>query len=201
MIDRLGHWAMAVCVLLLMGTSFLPIVGFEFGWVTIHWVTGIVLIVAVIAHIVRSLIAKSLASIWLGKDDLRDVFSTVKWSFRWSSAMPNKPGKYSAAQKIIHHSFALAILTTTLTGALMLAKIDTPWWERNPYLISDSTWGLVYALHDLAALMLITMVICHVYFALRPEKWLYTRSMVLGWITRREYESRHDARRWQVEKR
>ena len=38
--DRLLHWITAACVLTLLGTAFLPIVGVEFGWVTIHWVTG-----------------------------------------------------------------------------------------------------------------------------------------------------------------
>ncbi len=47
-------------------------------------------------------------------------------------------------------------------------------------------------LHDLAALTLITMVMMHVYFALRPEKWSFTRSMIRGWITRDEYSEHHD---------
>jgi len=37
--DRLLHWIMAACVLTLLGTAFLPIVGVKFEWVTIHWIT------------------------------------------------------------------------------------------------------------------------------------------------------------------
>jgi cytochrome b subunit of formate dehydrogenase len=57
---------------------------------------------------------------------------------------------------------------------------------------------VVYVVHGLSALMLITMVMTHVYFALRPEKAMFLRSMVRGWITRGEYETMHDPQRWQV---
>ena len=43
LLDRLLHWATAVCVLVLLATAFLPILGIEFAWVTIHWVAGILL--------------------------------------------------------------------------------------------------------------------------------------------------------------
>ena len=111
-----------------------------------------------------------------------------------------KPGKYSFAQKLIHHAFALVVLTAVGTGGAMLVRIDTPWWKRNPYLLADATWGVVYVLHGLAALTLITMVMLHVYFALRPEKLLFTRAMLRGWITRAEYSEHHDPQRWQVER-
>ena len=38
----------------------------------------------------------------------------------------------------------------------------------------------------------------HVYFALRPEKAMFLRSMIAGWITRGEFEKAHDPDRWQV---
>jgi cytochrome b subunit of formate dehydrogenase len=58
----------------------------------------------------------------------------------------------------------------------------------------------VYVLHGLAALMLVTMVMMHVYFALRPEKLKFTRAMIFGWITRREFDEHHDKERWQVDR-
>lgn len=36
----------------------------------------------------------------------------------------------------------------------------------------------------------------HIYFALRPEKALYLRAMISGWITREEFSRRHDPERW-----
>jgi cytochrome b subunit of formate dehydrogenase len=198
--DRLFHWVGAVCVLILLGTAFLPIVGFRFGWVTVHWVTGLVLVGAVLFHLARVVIRGTWGSMWLGRADVADALDIAGATLR--RALPTRrPGKYSLAQKIIHHAFALVVLTTLVTGALMLARIDTPWWRRNPYLFSDDTWGIVYVLHGLAALLLITMVMLHVYFALRPEKLKFTRAMILGWITRREFEEHHDPKRWQVDRR
>ena len=55
LIDRLLHWLTAVCVIVLLATAFLPILGIDFAWVAIHWVTGLVLTVSVAAHIVRTL--------------------------------------------------------------------------------------------------------------------------------------------------
>jgi hypothetical protein len=42
------------------------------------------------------------------------------------------------------------------------------------------------------------MVIAHVYFAIRPEKWWMTRSMIKGWITREEYVDHFDPKQWPV---
>jgi formate dehydrogenase subunit gamma len=200
LVDRVFHWISAACVLILLGTSFLPIVGFEFPWVLIHWTTGVVLIAAVLFHIVRSLFWQDWRAMWIGRVDLADTLAITRTTFRLSRASLPKPGKYSVAQKLIHHVFAAVVLTTLITGAFMLARIDTPWWQRNPYWLGDAAWGVIFALHGLAALLLITMVMTHVYFALRPEKLLFTRSMILGWITRAEYADHHDPKRWQVDR-
>jgi formate dehydrogenase subunit gamma len=195
------HWSSAVCVLVLMATAFLPILGVEFGWVTIHWATGLVLIAAVLFHIVRVLFWRGLRSMWLGTRDVRDAVAVVSATLRRDATPLPKPGKYSVAQKFIHHAFAVVVLTASITGGMMLARIDTPWWQRNPYLLPDSVWGVVYVLHGLAALLLITMVMMHIYFALRPEKRLFLRAMLRGWITRKEFAEHHDPQRWQVDRR
>ena len=190
--DRLFHWLGAACVLVLLGTAFLPIVGVEFGWVTVHWMTGLVLVAAVLFHIVRVLVRGTWGSMWLGRADVADALDVAARHAASASCRAAGPGKYSVAQKLIHHAFAVVVLTTSVTGSLMLARIDTPWWQRNPYLLADATWGIVYVLHGLAALLLITMVMMHVYFALRPEKLKFTRAMIRGWITRREFDEHHD---------
>jgi formate dehydrogenase subunit gamma len=197
--DRLFHWIGAACVLTLLGTAFLPIIGVEFGWVTAHWVTGLVLMVAVLFHVVRVLVRGTLGSMWLGRADVADALEIATSTL--AHKLPSRrPGKYSVAQKCIHHAFAVVVLTTLITGGMMLARIDTPWWRRNPYLLADATWGIVYVLHGLAALLLVTMVMMHIYFALRPEKLKFTRAMVRGWITRQEFDEHHDPERWQVDR-
>ncbi|MEO8463782.1 MAG: cytochrome b/b6 domain-containing protein [Gammaproteobacteria bacterium] len=199
-IDRVFHWIGAACVLTLLATAFLPILGLEFSWVGIHWVTGLVLIAAVLFHIVRSLAPRRFMAMWIGAVDVRDAAKLGRAMLRRDAGAEPKAGKYSFAQKLMHHGLALVVLTALATGGSMLARIDTPWWKRNPYLLSDSTWGVIYVLHGLAALLLITMVMVHVYFALRPENWLFLRAMLRGWITRKELVEHHDPRRWQVDR-
>jgi formate dehydrogenase subunit gamma len=197
--DRLFHWAAAACVLTLLGTAFLPIVGVEFGWVTVHWIAGLALGAAVLYHVVRVLVRGSWRAMWVGRADAADVVDAASAALK--RAHPRRlPGKYSVAQKLIHHAFAVLLVMTLVTGGLMLLRIDTPWWQRNPYLLADATWGIVYVLHGLAALLLITMVMLHVYFALRPEKLKFTRAMILGWITRSEFDAHHDKERWRVDR-
>lgn len=196
--DRATHWLTAASVIVLLLTAFLPILGVEFAWVTIHWVAGFVLTVVVVLHIVRATFWQDWREVWIDARDLRDATAIVRTTLRVSGASLPRPGKYSFAQKLIHFAFALVVLAAIVTGALMMVKIDTPWWDRNPYWLDDAQWGIVYVLHGLAALCLVTMVIVHIYFALRPEKLHFTRSMILGWITGEEYRAHHDTNRWQV---
>src|SRR5262252_10063861 len=41
--DRIYHWLMAACVLTLLATAFLPIIGYKFEWLGLHWTTGVAL--------------------------------------------------------------------------------------------------------------------------------------------------------------
>lgn len=197
LVDRLFHWITAACVLTLLATAFLPILGVRFDWVGVHWMTGVVLAAAVLVHAVRALVWQSWRTIWIGAADVREALAIARVTLRRGDTVP-KPGKYSFAQKLVHHLFTLVVLTTLGTGGFMIVRVQTPWWRPNPNILSDATWGIVYVLHGLAALLLITMIMTHVYFALRPEKLKFTRAMLLGWITRGEYEEHHDPKRWQV---
>jgi cytochrome b subunit of formate dehydrogenase len=197
--DRLFHWLSAACVLTLLATAFLPILGVQFAWVTVHWVTGLVLAAAVLFHVVRVTARVTFGQMWVGRADIADAVESVRAAV--ARRLPaGRPGKYSVAQKLIHHAFAAVVLTTLVTGGFMLARIDTPWWQRNPYFLGEQAWAAVYVLHGLAALLLITMVMMHVYFALRPEKLKFTRAMIRGWITRQEFAESHDPNRWQVDR-
>lgn len=198
LIDRVFHWVTAAAVLVLLGTAFLPILGLEFPWVMAHWIAGFVLTAAVLFHIVRASFWQDLKSMWIGARDIQNAVKIVSYTFRLSVIPPGKSGKYTVAQKLIHHLFTVVVLAAVVTGCLMMVRIDTPWWDRNPFWLSQSSWGVIYVLHGLAALLLVTMVMAHAYFALRPEKKAFLRAMTLGWITREEYRNHHDDRRWQV---
>jgi hypothetical protein len=80
----------------------------------------------------------------------------------------------------------------------MLLKIDTPFWRRNPYWFDDGDWGLIYTVHGFGAMFMVSMLMIHVYFAIRPDEWHLTRSMFRGWITRKEYQDHHATDRWQA---
>ena len=47
-------------------------------------------------------------------------------------------------------------------------------------------------------MLLVALTITHVYFAILPEKRWITRSMIKGWVTRRELLTHHDPARWEA---
>jgi cytochrome b subunit of formate dehydrogenase len=85
------------------------------------------------------------------------------------------------------------------TGVFMLFRVHTSFFNRNPYLFDDMTWGLMYVLHGLAGVGLIALVMVHVYFAVRPEKLDITKSMIFGSMRREFYLKHYDPQRWVVE--
>ena len=192
-VDRAFHWLLAATVLVLLGTAFLPIAGIEFDWIDIHWIAGCVLILLVVFHIVHMVVRRSLRTMWVGPRDLGTIWRALRGRAR-------KPGKYTLPQRLYHAGVSILVLALCITGALMLMKIDTPWWDRDPYLLSDAQWGWVYVIHGAASLFVLSMVMLHIYFAIRPDKWLYTRSMIRGWISAQEYRDHHDPDRWPADR-
>lgn len=187
---------MASSVLILLGTAFLPIIGIKFAWLNIHWITGLVLIALVLIHIVRSTIWLDVWVMMIWPRDLYEAWLAVRHELAGGKPPP-LPGKYPLLQRGYHACIAVSVLSLLVTGSLMLTKIDTPWWSRNPYWLSQSSWGIIYVVHDLAAMTVLALIMIHIYFGLRPEKLWITRSMILGWITRKEYLAHHDPARWQ----
>ena len=173
-IDRLFHWLTAVCVLTLMATGLLPHLGVQFDWVGIHWIAGLALVALVIFHVLRSAVWRKLRAMWFSIAELR----------------AHQVGKYSVAQKLMHHAMTAMVLGAAITGVLMLKKIRTPLLVRDPYLFDAHTWGIIYVIHGLAALSAITLVIVHVYFGLIPENRMYLRAMITGWMSRSEQRAR-----------
>ena len=109
-----------------------------------------------------------------------------------------KPGKYPLDNKLYHLALVVTGLGVAVTGLLMMVRVETPFWTRNPYLLGDWWWGVVYVTHGLTGISLVTLVIVHVYFAARPDKWAITRSMIVGTMHRKHYLQHHDPDRWKV---
>ena len=133
---------------------------------------------------------------FFGLSDIKEIGAMIGWLLHRPGSKLIKPGKYSPAQKLMHHSVSMIVLVTMITGILMMVKIDTPWWDRDLYWLTDQNWGIVYVFHGFAALFLLAVIMIHIYFDIRPEKLMYTRSMISGKLTRAEFLDQHDPEKW-----
>jgi cytochrome b subunit of formate dehydrogenase len=177
--DRAFHWLTAATMTVLLATSFLPILGIRFAWYGIHWVSGLILTVLVVLHVVRAVFWQKPRIMVPDGADLR----------------PHGAGKYTLAQKLMHLAWAAALLVAIATGLLMLRKAGVPFLERNPYVRPAGSWGIITLLHDLAALLSVFLILVHVYFAILPEKRPYLRAMLGGRIRRGDLTAEHDLKR------
>ena len=194
--SRLFHWVMAASMLVLLFTGFLPIVGITFSWVVIHWWAGVALIACVIFHMVHATVRWTFKEVWISLRDMREWWASMRAVM--GSGAETKPGKYPVDNKLYHYAIIVTSLGVAVTGVLMMMAIDTPFFARDPYFLSEGTWGLVFVIHGLAAIGLVGLVIAHIYFAILPEKLWMTKAMIFGWITRKNY-TYYDSERWSVE--
>ena len=195
---RLFHWIMAAAIFVLLFTAFLPKLGIKFNWVTYHWIAGTVLTASILFHVIHATFYLDFWSIWPDRFDLEDARKRLQRCLGKSTALPRKFGKYPLENKLYHGVVMLTGLAVILTGIFMMFRVRTIFFPRNPYLFSDMTWGMMYVLHGLAGVGLITLVIVHVYFAIRPEKLPITASMIVGSMSREFYLKEHDPARWAV---
>src|SRR5215468_4843207 len=121
--DRIYHWLMAACVLTLLATAFLPIIGYKFEWLGLHWTTGVALSALVLIHIVRAVIWQDFWAMMIDGADVRNGWRRVAQALGHNGAAPGKPGKYKALQKLYHAGIAVLVLSIVATGLLMLLKI------------------------------------------------------------------------------
>jgi cytochrome b subunit of formate dehydrogenase len=198
LVARAFHWIMAVSMLTLLFTAFLPRVGVQFPWVTWHWIAGAVLTASVIFHIFHASFWLDFWSIWPDRIDITDARNRILRFMGRSAPPPRKFAKYPLENKLYHAAIIAAGLSVIVTGVFMMSRVRTVFFPRNPYLFSDMTWGMMYVLHGLAGVGLIALIMVHVYFGIRPEKRPITKSMLFGWMSRDFYLEEHDPKRWVV---
>ncbi len=196
-VARLFHWVMALAMLVLLVTGFLPQVGIHFAWLKLHWIFGVVLIISIIFHMLHATFVLNWRDIWLSPTDVKEWWQAMRHDLGGGEPAP-KPGKYPVDHKLYHHAVTVAGFAAMITGVLMMFRIDNPIFERNTYMYSDSTWGLIYVLHGLGGVGLVALTVTHIYFAILPEKRFITRSMIKGWISKDEFAAHHDPKRWDV---
>jgi cytochrome b subunit of formate dehydrogenase len=195
---RFFHAIMALSMLALLVTAFLPKVGVQFAWVKWHWIAGIVLAISVVYHIIHASFWLDFWSIWPDSQDREDARNRIKLALGQSAPQPKKFAKYPLENKLYHLIVMLAGLAVVGTGLFMMKRVRTPFFTRNPYLFGDMTWGWMYVLHGLAGIGFVALVTVHIYFAIRPEKLFITKSMIFGTISRENYLEHHDPQRWVI---
>jgi cytochrome b subunit of formate dehydrogenase len=196
---RMFHWVMAASMFTLLFTAFLPKVGFQFDWVTYHWIAGTVLTVSIVFHVIHASFWMDFWAIWPDRTDLEDAWKRVRRFMGQPAPPPRKFAKYPLENKLYHGAIMATGLSAIVTGVFMMFRVRTIFFPRNPYLFRDMTWGLMYVLHGLAGVGLIALVMVHVYFAVRPEKLDITKSMIFGSMKREFYLEHYDPDRWPVE--
>ncbi|MBI4477614.1 MAG: cytochrome b/b6 domain-containing protein [Acidobacteria bacterium] len=195
---RAFHWVMAGAMFVLLFTAFLPIIGVQFAWVTIHWIAGVILTLSIIYHTIHATFWLDFWSIWPEKGDVEDTRRRMLRSAGQAAPPPRKHGKYPLENKLYHLIILITSVAVIGTGIFMMKRVQTGFLVRDPYIFSDAAWGVMYVLHGLTGVGLVALVMAHVYFAIRPEKLWITYSMIFGWIDRRHYLEHHDPQRWNV---
>jgi cytochrome b subunit of formate dehydrogenase len=195
---RMFHWVMAASMFVLLFTAFLPIAGVRFPWVTWHWMAGVVLTASIVYHIIHATFFLDFWSIWVGPRDIPEFKAEIMLEMG-KEDVNFRPGKYPLGNRLYHLAILVVGFGAVITGWLMMPRIRTPFFERDPYMMmGDAAWGTTYVLHGIAGVGLVGLVIAHVYFAVRPDKWWITKGMIFGWISRRNYLQHHDPQRWTV---
>jgi cytochrome b subunit of formate dehydrogenase len=196
---RSFHWIMAAAMFTLLFTGFLPRLGVQFDWVTYHWIAGSVLTVSIMFHIIHAAFWLDFWAIWPDQTDVLDAWRRLRRFMGLAAPLPRRFAKYPLENKLYHGAILASGLAAIGTGVLMMFRVRTIFFPRNPYLFADMTWGLMYVLHGLAGVGLIALVIVHLYFAVRPEKLDITKSMLFGSMKREFYLTHYDPQRRSVE--
>jgi cytochrome b subunit of formate dehydrogenase len=175
--------------------------GIQFAWVTIHWIAGLVLTATIVYHIVHSVFWQDFWAMWVNKADIEAGLVELSHMVGRNGTEVPKAAKYPIDHKMFHHGAAVSGLTAIVTGIFMMLRIDTWLGAANPYLlgITDSTWGVVYVVHGISGVALFALIITHIYFAIRPDKWWITKSMIYGFIGKDKYVENFDPSRWVID--
>ncbi len=214
--SRIFHWTMGASMLVLLITAFVPLLGLEFAWVTIHWIAGAVLILTIIYHVIHSILWQDFWSMM--SFNVREAIGHFRHLLSSKSTEPEKPGKYPFDHRMYHQGIVVVSLAAIVTGVLMTLRIKTPFWEPNAYyplvdqaisglnelgepaitVLPGEATGFVFVIHGIAGVALIVMVAAHIYFAIRPDKRYYLWGMIRGWIDRKQYLAHFDPDKWSV---
>lgn len=216
--QRASHWIMAASIFLLMLSGFLmmnpnvtiqPLLGIS--WLDIHIIFSIVLIGYVVFHIGHVAYKGAWGAMLIGRREIEDLIARGKNLVGLSDEYPRQ-FEYPSAQKFLHLGVTTATFGVLLTGLVMTRRVAVPYlWgpvREFSFLgihfgqgLGAPELGLVtwsFILHDLFAIMMVGLVLGHMYFALRPNEWGITRSMIVGSVTTETYAEKYAPSSWDI---
>ena len=118
--DRLFHWGMAISVIVLGATAFLPILGVKFDWVPIHWISGVILGIVIVYHLCRVFAVHGLGEMMPARSDLTMIRREVLFQ-----DIPDEPsGKFDVFQKSYHWAASIVVLTLAITADTGITRLE-----------------------------------------------------------------------------
>lgn len=216
--QRASHWVMAISIFAMMLSGFLIMnndvtvkaVG-GISWLTIHIVSAIVLIAYVLFHVGHVAYKGTWDKMWVGTKEVKDLIARFQNLIGLKEEYPRQ-FEYPSAQKLLHWGVTGATFGIIFTGFVLWRRVEvlSLFWEPTREftflgvefgLGTADSLGLIswsFVLHDFFAVGMLALVMGHVYFALRPNEWEITKSMITGKVTVEEYAEKYSPASWQV---
>lgn len=215
--QRASHWIMAVAIFALMLSGFiimntsvtvkaLP----GLSWLTVHVAAAVTLVGYLVFHVAHVASKGTWEKMWFGRKEAADLWLRFRNLLGMTDQYPRQ-FEYPSAQKVLHWAITGASLGVIVTGFVLWRRLNfEPLWSATrefgflgihfglgtadaPGLVS---WSFV--LHDFFAVGILGLVMGHIYFALRPNEWPITQSMITGRLPASEYAEKYAPESWQV---
>ncbi len=92
---------------------------------------GLVLTASIVFHIVHATVWLDFWSIWVGPKDVPELKAEMLRELGHDVPGP-KPGKYPLGNRLYHLAIVVAGLAVVVSGLLMMVRVRTPFFTRNP---------------------------------------------------------------------
>lgn len=215
--QRASHWIMAIAIFALMLSGFIIMnnavtvkVVAGLSWLTIHIASAVVLIGYTLFHVGHVAYKGTWNRMWMGRKEVTDLWTRFKNLVGLTDEYPRQ-FYYPSAQKLLHWAITGATLGVIATGLVLWRRVSfEPLWSATREFTflgvtfgfgTTEAMGLIswsFVLHDFFAIAILSLVMGHVYFALRPNEWEITKSMITGTVPVEEYAEKYSPSSWSV---